>query len=233
MALSLCARRWCRALGALLVAGAITLAIPGRTNAGDIIVVYHGPRVHKLVALTFDDGWSASQTAQILAILERKHVRATFFPYAQAVADHPGLWRRIALAGYPIGNHSTSHRELTPLSRSEIRHEICGARRMLHDLIREHLVHQFRPPYGSWDSRILDIAADCGYSKLVLWDVDPRDWSGVSASEIVRRASVGTRGSIILLHAGPPNTVEALPHIIHAYRERGYRFVGIPRLLRG
>ena len=37
----------------------------------------------------------------------------------------------------------------------------------------------------------------------------------------------------LLLHAGPPNTVEALPHIIHAYRERGYRFVGIPRLLRG
>ena len=70
-----------------------------------------------------------------------------------------------------------------------------------------------------------------GYPTLVMWDVDTRDWSGISASRIVARAVRGTRGSIILMHAGPRNTTRALGAIIRNYRARGYAFVTVPELL--
>jgi peptidoglycan/xylan/chitin deacetylase (PgdA/CDA1 family) len=88
-----------------------------------------------------------------------------------------------------------------------------------------------RPPYGAYSTATRHAALLAGYSALALWDVDTRDWSGISASAIVARAIVGTHGSIVLMHAGPANTPAALRRIIANYRSRGYRFVTVPALL--
>jgi peptidoglycan/xylan/chitin deacetylase (PgdA/CDA1 family) len=93
------------------------------------------------------------------------------------------------------------------------------------------LLDLFRPPYGAWNLTVLREAAAAGCRAAVLWDVDSRDWTGISAAQIAARAEAGRDGSIILLHAGPAQTPLALPAIIGWYRAHGYGFVTIPALL--
>lgn len=200
---------------------------------GSVAVVSAGARSRKVVALTFDDGWGPAATAAIVAILEREHVPATFFPYARAVRQHPALWRSIARAGFPIGNHTDTHPNLTRLSLAGQARQVLAARRSIESIIGMPTIDALRPPYGAWNSGTRVAAARAGYTRLVLWDVDTRDWSGITPATIVARATRGRSGSIILMHAGPPATPRALPAIIASYRSRGFSFTTVADLLAG
>ncbi len=196
-----------------------------------IPVLTHGPRDQRVVALTFDDGYSPTATANIFAILESERVPATFFPYAAAVRLAPALWRSIAAAGYPIANHTTNHPDLTTLPAWRVRAELDVARTTIQQITGRPMVDVFRPPYGAWNALVLHEAAAAGCRAAVLWDVDSRDWTGIGASAIAARAETGTNGSIVLMHAGPAQTPLALPYIIAWYRQHGYGFVTVPELL--
>ena len=196
-----------------------------------IPVLTHGPRNQQVVALTFDDGYSPTATANIFAILESEHVAATFFPYAAAVRLAPALWRAIAAAGYPIANHTTNHPDLTTLPAWRVRAELDVARTTIRQITGRPMLDVFRPPYGAWNATVLREAALAGCRAAVLWDVDSRDWTGIAASAIAARAEEGTDGSIILMHAGPAQTPLALPYIIEWYRAHGYGFVTVPEIL--
>ena len=194
-------------------------------------VFAHGSRAQHVIALTFDDGYSPSATAQILAILTSEHVAATFFPYAAAVQRAPSLWRSVAAAGYPIANHTATHPDLTRLSARRVRDQLDEARTTIERITGVPMVDVFRPPYGAWNASVLRDAAAAGCLAAVLWDVDTRDWTGIPASTIAARAEAGTNGSIVLMHAGPAQTPRALPAIIEWYRSHGYAFVTVPELL--
>jgi|BarGraNGADG00212_1021973.scaffolds.fasta_scaffold21571_2 peptidoglycan/xylan/chitin deacetylase (PgdA/CDA1 family) len=193
--------------------------------------VFHGPRDKKVIALTFDDGWSPRATRQILAILEADGVAATFFPYGFAVRVDPELWRAVAAAGYPIGNHTVSHPDLTRLSPDQVRWQLTAERALVEGITGTAMAPFMRPPDGKWSAATRLAALAAGYTTMVLWDVDSRDWTGISAAAIVDRATRGVDGSIVLFHAGPKETPLALPAIIAAYRARGFTFVTIPELL--
>jgi peptidoglycan/xylan/chitin deacetylase (PgdA/CDA1 family) len=196
--------------------------------------VGHGPRDRPIVALTFDDGNDPGEVREIFAILRTAGVPATFFPYAQAMNADPQAWRRIAAAGYGIGNHSLSHKDLTKLSGTALAAEINGATRLIRTITGRAPIPFLRPPYGAWNDRVAAAAARAGYSILALWDVDPKDWSGISAAAITAAVLRGARdGSVILLHAGPYHTAEALPEIIAGLTARGFRFASMPQLLSG
>lgn len=219
------------ALLSLLLVGSL-LAAPRPTAAANALIVSNGPRSQPVVALTFDDGDSPTATSAILATLRSSGVPATFFPIASAMKAAPDVWHRVASAGYPIGNHTVTHPELTKLSDARLRYEIQEATQIISATSGRPPIDVLRPPYGEWNSRVAAAAAAAGYSTLMLWDVDPRDWSGVSASTIVSRVLGHVRdGSVILLHAGPYHTPQALPAIIAGLRKRGYGFVTIPELI--
>lgn len=217
--------------GALLLSLLALLLAALPVSAASSVPTYHGSRHVKVVALTFDDGYSPLRVRQLLAILEKNHVPATFFPYANAMKLSPATWAMVARAGYPVGDHTVLHPNLTLLSSAAVRAQICGFRRIADPMLGRASIDWFRPPYGSWNARVATIAAACGYHHMLLWDVDTRDWSGISSSAIVARALAGTDGSIILMHAGPANTPAALQRIINGYRARGFKFVTIPQLL--
>jgi len=193
--------------------------------------VYHGPRDKKVIALTFDDGWNPRATRQILAILEADGVAATFFPYGFVARLDPALWRAVAAAGYPIGNHTVSHPDLTRLSPDQVRWQLTTERTLIEGITGTPMAPFVRPPFGTWSAATSQAALAAGYATMVLWDVDSRDWAGIPAAEIVMRATRGVDGSIVLFHAGPKETPLALPAIIAAYRARGFTFVTIPELL--
>jgi len=189
------------------------------------------PAVGRAVALTFDDGPGA-MTESVLRILRDQHVRATFFVVGQAIPQYPGFLRRMLRAGHVIGNHTWSHPTLTgedPLMAS-------GQITRTQTIVQQRTGFRpclFRAPYGINPPPVVDVAAGLSLN-TVNWNVDPRDWAGGSAKEVVATTLQEIRpGSISVMHDGTsrPTITTALPRIIRELRARGYRFVTVPELL--
>jgi peptidoglycan-N-acetylglucosamine deacetylase len=185
------------------------------------------------VALTFDDG-PGPFTPRILAALERLRAKATFFEIGRQVREYPQLTARLARAGMVIGDHTEDHPPLAQLSPREQAAEIDEAA----DAIRAAGAPQpllFRPPYGSFDDATLDLLR-AREMLMALWTVDTSDYARPGVRRIIYTALSGARpGAIILFHDGGGNrsqTLAALPRIIERLRQRGYRLVTIPQLLR-
>jgi len=203
---------------------------PAPAQIAPVDPVYHGSRIRREVAPTFDDGYNIAVTQRIVGTLQRLRVNATFFPTGLAVAAAPDLWRSVAAAGFPITNHTYAHRTLAGRCYQAQLSDLTRQRAVLEGLgIRS--VPVMRPPGGAWDQTTRYAASGAGEDAIVLWDVDTRDWAGLSSGAIARRALAGHEGSIILLHTFPANTAAALPTIIAGYRARGFRFVTVGTML--
>jgi peptidoglycan/xylan/chitin deacetylase (PgdA/CDA1 family) len=192
-----------------------------------------GPsRPRRAVALTFDDGPSPTFTPRILAVLHKLRVRATFFVIGYLAATYPALVQREHHLGMVVGNHSYNHPEVPPFD--QLPSPLSGAEISLTSTILARFgVHAslFRPPGGSFSTALVHQAASAG-ERIVLWSVDPADWTpGVTAGEITHRVLSAVRpGSIVILHDGGGDrsaTLAALPAIVHGIRRRGLHLVAI------
>lgn len=187
------------------------------------------------VALTFDDGPSSLYTRSVLRTLRRLHVPATFFMVGSRVAADPGLARLIDRAGYPIGNHSYDHVDLTGLSRAEIGDQLGRTAAALRAAGVRQRIRYVRPPYGATNARVEKVIARRKLT-TVLWNVDSRDWDGLDADGIVDAVADqvrghGRSGSVVLQHDGVANsraTLAALPREVAELRQAGYCFVAVP-----
>ena len=194
------------------------------------IVVSHGPRTEKVVALTFDDGTNSENVHRIVGILANAKVNATFFPTGRSVQLFPDEWKHVAYTGYPIANHTYSHQSLSGLCYQLQLGELLHDKHVL-DGLGLTLLPVMRPPYEEFDESTRFATSAAGESHVVLWDVDTMDWTGLSSSVIASRALAGRAGSIVLMHTSPENTARALPAIISRYRARGFTFVTIGQML--
>ncbi|MEA2674899.1 MAG: peptidoglycan-N-acetylglucosamine deacetylase [Chloroflexota bacterium] len=194
-------------------------------------VVHHGSRTAKVVALTFDDGYDGPNTIRILAILQKAKVNATFFPIGVAIKEEQAAWKAVALAGYPIANHTYDHKNLDGMCEASQLAELARQQAVVAKVLGVTTQPYMRPPGGNYDIVTRLAAARDGEQAVVLWDVDTRDWDGLSKRGITARAIVGTNGSIVILHTFVHNTANALPAIIASYRARGFTFVTVGQLL--
>jgi peptidoglycan-N-acetylglucosamine deacetylase len=206
------------------------LAASPAAAVGAAKVVRHGDRTQKVIALTFDDGWSASRTLEIVQILDKYGATATFFPYANAIQGADATWRMIAQR-FPIGDHTVSHPNLTKLTAAQVFDEIDGARTTIEAIIGRPMVRIFRPPYMAYNQTVLEQAYKAGFPLMALWSVDTGDALHATDEQIYNRAIKGTNGGIVLMHAGPAGTVRVLERIILNYKSRGFTFVNLPELL--
>lgn len=185
-----------------------------------------------VVALTFDDGPWPGQTEQILDILRRERVQATFFMLGVRVRAHQDLVRRVVAEGHTLGSHSMTHPDLTRSSPAVVEHQMAVSQ----GVIREVTGIQtpwFRAPGGSVNS-VVQAQADRLGMRVIRWTTDPADWRKPPASEIVARVTGGlSPGAVVLMHDGGGDrtqTIAALPEIIRIGRERGYRFVTLDEM---
>jgi peptidoglycan-N-acetylglucosamine deacetylase len=199
-------------------------AVPHNTGAS--------PRT---VALTFDDGPGAA-TPQVLEVLQRAGVHATFFVIGRHAAAEPEMLRRIVAGGNALGDHTWSHHipnAAAGWNSRKLAWEIEHTRRAIVDATRLQPC-LFRAP-GGIVKGAKSVTRAAGLS-MVLWSVDTRDWQTPStgnskfASVIRKRAGLGLTQEhpVILLHDGGGNreaTLAALPEIIDDYRAHGYQFV--------
>lgn len=173
-----------------------------------------------LIRLTFDDGPGA-YTEQVLDVLKKYNVHATFYVIGRNVGGHTSTLRRIHNEGHAIGNHSFNHADLTRLSHAGILQEIVNTQTVIQQASGVTPT-AFRPPYGAQNQAVREVAASLGLS-VDLWSVDPEDWTAPGADTIVQRVlSRDSAGSVILLNILHQQTVNALPAIIEGIRKQGY-----------
>lgn len=210
--------------------------------------VTRGPSNERVIALTYDDGPNPPYTNRILDVLEREHVRATFFLVGRAVQAYPAVVRREARDGDVIGNHSWEHSHLIVYTPGAVTASIQRTDAAIRTAAHVH-TRLFRPPFGSRDWIVMRAAQHLGYT-VVMWSEPlPRDWEYPSAAQIAQRVlKVAGDGSIVVLHDGNRGQLCAQrrlnPHVcdrsadigatrilIDELKKRGFRFVTIPELI--
>jgi peptidoglycan/xylan/chitin deacetylase (PgdA/CDA1 family) len=186
----------------------------------------------KWVALTFDDGPWKGSTDAILKQLKAAGAQATFFMVGYSVNRSPAIAKRVVAAGMEVGNHTQSHRLLAHASpaviKSQIRRGAATIRRVLGVNTR-----WYRPAGGSRSAAVYREARK-QHQRLVLWTVDPKDWSRPGIRVIARRVLDKVRpGSVVLMHDGGGDrsqTVAALKIVLRGLKARGYTVVTLSRL---
>jgi peptidoglycan/xylan/chitin deacetylase (PgdA/CDA1 family) len=204
------------------ISALVLAASPVAAAGGMAKMVRYVDTDKKIIALTFDDGYSPTRAQKIAAILEQYGATATFFPYANAADDAPAVWKDIA-ARFPIGNHTTTHPNLRRLSGGAgPSGKSTTPVRSSKGITGRPMVPIFRPPYMDYNLTVQQQAYRAGFTTMALWTVDSNDALGADAQTIYERAIKGTPGQIILMHAGPGPTVQALPRIIQYFKSKGY-----------
>jgi peptidoglycan/xylan/chitin deacetylase (PgdA/CDA1 family) len=184
------------------------------------------------IAMTFDDGPSATLTPKLLDLLAAHHVKATFFVIGENVAEHPEIVARAAREGHEIGNHSWSHPNFGKMSDQAVRSQLQRTDDAIKNATNQRPT-LMRPPYGSITAREKRwIHDEFGY-RIILWDVDPLDWKRPGPAVVRSRILKETQpGSIVLSHDIHPGTIEAMPSTFDALEAKGFKFVTVSELIR-
>src|ERR1017187_4682650 len=192
------------------------------------------------IALTFDDGPNDAATPELLDVLARRGVRATFFAIGNFVRQRPETTRAVVAAGHLLGNHTMSHPKLSMEPAARVRQELADCSAVLEDLTGV-AVRFFRPPFGARRPVVLRIARELGLVP-VTWNVTGYDWNPIGADGILKNLDVGIarnrrrgQGSNLLLHDGSHrgmgasrmDTVRAVDRLLTARAGDGTRWVTV------
>jgi peptidoglycan-N-acetylglucosamine deacetylase len=197
-----------------------------------------GIRGSKKIALTYDDGPNDPHTWQMLEVLARHSVRATFIMIGHYVQQRPDIARAVAQAGHVIGNHTFTHPLLIFKSEAETRLQLVDCHQALQDAVGEHS-NLFRPPFGGRRPATIKIARELGL-RTVMWNVTGYDWNAPPAAVIEKKVARQIRGGdVILLHDGGhrafatdrAQSVIASDNLVRRYKDQGYEFVTVPEMI--
>ncbi len=209
---------------------------PARTPPHGGELIYHGRRDGRMeIALSFDDGPHPRYTPMILDILAEYGIRATFFMVGENVGYYPAAAEAVVAAGHELGNHTFTHRGFNLMNEHEMLAEIAACEDAI-AAVSEQKPQFIRPPEGSLNDTMRRVIGSLDY-RIVLWDVDTRDWAHTPPDEICAHI-LGTvqAGDIILMHdfiGHDSPTPEALRRVIPALLARGYHFVTVGELVDG
>lgn len=196
--------------------------------------VYRAANVtDKKIALTFDDGPHFKYTAQILDILKKYEVKATFFVIGINAERHPAQVKRAYEEGHEIGNHTYSHPHLKDITDSELQWQIQNTSKIIEGITGKRPC-LFRPPEGYCKENVSSVVQGLGYT-VILWSQDTRDWAHTPPDKISSCILCSIRcGDIILFHdfiTPDTPTPEALEKVIPKLLEDGYEFVTVSELI--
>lgn len=228
-------RKWFGAMGCVLAAALMFCAVHypaavGAYAAQRQLPIYCVETDQKVLSLTFDAAWGNEDTQQLIDILGKYQIKATFFVVGDWVKKYPESVLALHEAGHEVMSHSNTHAHFNALSTDEIIADLNASNDKIEAVTGVRPV-LFRPPYGEYDDHVIAAVRSLGMEPIQ-WDVDSLDWKEIPASEITQRVvSRVQSGSIVLFHNAALHTPEALPAIIEALLQEGYQFVPVSQLI--
>lgn len=189
---------------------------------------------NRVIALTFDDA-PTQFSNEIVDLLDRKGIPATFYLIGANIEKYPSQTNYIIEKGHEIGNHSYSHQRFLMKSPAFIEEEVEKTNKYIRESGYAGEI-TFRPPYGKKLFALPWYLNRHGI-KTITWDVEPDTYHSGDSAKIIEYTLEHTRpGSIILMHPFCETECEAdrkaLPQIIDALSSRGFKFVTVSELLK-
>lgn len=225
--ITFCALMLLCALGAVYASNVRSAEVVARKRE---LPIYAVDRGDQKIAISFDAAWGGEKTLKILDILDEYGVRTTFFLVDIWTQKYPELVKEIAARGHEIGNHSTTHPQMSRLSEEKIASEL----RVMSDHVEALTGTRptlFRPPYGDYNNQVILTARRNGYIPIQ-WSVDSLDWKNRGAEDLITRATKNVKsGDIILFHNDSQSIADALPAVLKSYRQQGLTVVPVSQLL--
>ncbi|HUT77840.1 MAG TPA: polysaccharide deacetylase family protein [Polyangia bacterium] len=181
------------------------------------------------IAFTFDDGPDHRSTPVLLDQLDRYGIKVAFFVNGHRFhhrtaggIENQAVLRDIHRRGHFIGNHTFTHKDITPLNDEGWRLEVTQGEQVVQNITGQR-PHLFRPPFGRADTGAVQRLSREGYT-VVMWNLDPLDWKAATAADLLARTRAvveeNPQGGILLLHDTNRNTVEAFGPIVEWLQDR-------------
>ncbi|HLS61166.1 MAG TPA: delta-lactam-biosynthetic de-N-acetylase [Virgibacillus sp.] len=188
----------------------------------------------KNVYLTFDNGYEQGYTDNVLTVLEKQSVPATFFVTGHYVKSEPDLVKKMVDNGHMIGNHSYHHPDFTTISQRSMKEELESLEAAVADVSDQKELKFMRPPKGTFNEETLKWSNELGYTH-VFWSLAFSDWNTdkqkggqYAFDQVIKQIHPG---AIILLHTVSEDNAEALEDIIVELKEQGYHFKSLDDLI--
>lgn len=191
--------------------------------------IYKGNPDKPMVAFLINVAWGNEYVEQMLPILKKQQVKATFFLEGKWLKNNQELAKQIAADGHEIGNHSYNHPDMSKLTSGSIAEQLDKTNEQISETLGVK-PKWFAPPSGSFRKAVVDIAAEKGMS-TIMWTVDTIDWQKPSPAVLQTRVlSKIHNGAMILMHPTDP-TAKSLNVLITKIREKGYALGSVSDLL--
>ncbi|MFD2208872.1 polysaccharide deacetylase family protein [Virgibacillus halophilus] len=191
--------------------------------------IYRGHPEKNMVALMINVSWGTEYIPDILKILKKNNVRATFFLEGKWAKEHAEYTKMIAKEGHLIGNHAYNHPNMARMTNQQITDQIAKTNEII-EAITEQKPAYFAPPSGSFSDQVVDIA-DHLQMETILWTVDTIDWKKPSVSVMMNRVMTNIHpGATILMHP-TPSVARGLDSLIKSIKSKDYKLGTLDKLL--
>ena len=173
---------------------------------------------------TFTSPWGNEDTQTLINILEKYHVKTTFFVVGDWAEKYPESVKALHDAGHEVMSHSNHHDHYNSLSAEQITADITASNERI-SAVTGVTPTLIRCPYGEYDDHVIAAIRAMGMEPIQ-WDVDSLDWKDYDADTICKRVTSKVQpGSIVLFHNAALHTPEALPAILTCLINDGYTVV--------
>ncbi len=201
----------------------------GATNK-KIIDAYNGismgNKEQKYVYLTFDEGYEAGYTPQILETLKNNEVPAAFFITAHFLNTQPELVKQMIDEQHIIGNHTVNHKSMPSLDLETMKKEVMELHTTIYDKFGYEMKY-IRPPKGEYSEKSVAYTNSLGYT-TVMWSFAYDDWDeNNQGREAYAKQKILDNihpGAVILLHGNSKDNANILDTIIKEIKNQGYTF---------
>lgn len=215
----------------VLIISSITFlnSVTNKEEVPTISPIYIGNTNEKAVALMINVDWGEDIIPDMLKVLEKNEIKATFFITGRFAKKFPETILQISSKGHEIGNHGYSHPHPNNISKEKNKEEITNTEKVFTELGID-IVKIFAPAYGEHKKHVLQAADEIGY-KTIMWTADTIDWQDPSPNTILQRIiKRADNGALILMHP-KKCTLIALPNIIKTLNKEQYKFKTVTEII--
>lgn len=189
----------------------------------------------KVIYMTFDAGFENGYTTNILDVLKKHDVKATFFLVGHYIKEEPELVRRMVNEGHIVGNHTYNHPDMSKISDIEsFNKELSSLEELYKNVVGEDMKKYYRPPRGKFNEDNLKMANELGY-KTIFWSLAYVDWyvdkqpsEKYAYSKLIPRIHPG---AVVLLHNTSETNSKILDGLLTEWKKQGYSFKNIDKLI--